>query len=185
MRRPRSMFTVAVIAAGLLAVAVSADAGANSGPPQKPVADTGQIHAERVSELPAAMARMERMAERLERMVERDSAILGSGFRTLAPVDCGTMECLNTELTKLSRFATTTAARLKKLDAFVRAQGEMWDAWYNEWNTCVPVSPVTQYDGYVWSPDGGATLYLTTGLDYTYGSDPVSDWVLVWTCGVV
>lgn len=163
--------TVVLLAAGALAVGVGADADQ-----PRQVADGDRVTAERVSELPAAMERLERMADRISAQVE-------SEFEPFGRVKCTTVECLNRELTRLSRFANRTAERLDSLDVFARDQLDAWKGWYDEWNTCVPVAPVTQYPGYMYTTDG-TNYFATTGLDYTEEGSEVDNWVLVWTCEV-
>jgi hypothetical protein len=163
MRKFLSVGTVALLAVGVLAV------GADAGQPRQ-VGDGDRMTAERVSELPAAM-------ERLERITDRNSAFLEAESEALGRVNCTTVACLNHELTRLNRFAVQTANRLDRLDG-------VWNDWYDEWNNCVPIQSVTQYSGYMYSTDGGTTLFPTTGLDYTEEGSEVSDWVLVWTCDV-
>jgi hypothetical protein len=129
------------------------------------------------------MARLEAMAGRLADIADqRLDALAGS-------VNCRDVACLNRELTKLSNFANATAKRLNKLDKFARQQLNAWDSWYEEWNTCVPVVPLTIYGsptgpgGYLYTNDGSAS-FPTTALDVTWEGDPVSFYALEWTCQV-
>jgi hypothetical protein len=80
---------------------------------------------------------------------------------TASRVSCRSVACINRNLTTLAR-----DVRLLKRDAFV----------------CERLVNATQYNGYDYSPDGGATFFLTTALDYTEPGDPVSDRVVVYTC---
>lgn len=127
--------------------------------------------------------------ERLERMTDRLSVDVNAEFEAFSRVNCRDLACLNRELTQLARFANGTAKRLSTLDAFAREQSRMWRAWYQEWNTCVPVMPITAYGdpagsfGYLWTPDQTST-FPTTALDITLQGDEVSAYALVWACDV-
>jgi hypothetical protein len=164
MRRFFAAGVVTLLAVGALAVGVRAEE-------PRQVAAAERRTAERVTEVSAVM-------QRLERMTERNEAFLAVRSEALRRVNCTTVACLNSELTKLNRFAVKTANRLNKLDA-------VWKDWYAEWNDCVPVVPVTQYPGYMYTVDGTTFAFPTTALDYTEEGGEVSDWVLVWTCDVV
>ncbi len=76
-------------------------------------------------------------------------------------VKCRTIGCVNRTLTRLSK-----AVKNLNRDAF----------------KCEQYVNVTRYDGYVYSPDGGATVFPTTALDYTTPGDTVSNRVVVYTC---
>jgi hypothetical protein len=78
-----------------------------------------------------------------------------------ASVNCRSFGCINRNLTRLAREVSVL-----KRDAFV----------------CERLVDVTQYNGYDYSPDGGATFFLTTALDYTEPGDPVSNRAVVYVC---
>ena len=127
---------------------------------------------------------------RLEAMADQVAEVTDERLTTLAAtVNCADVACLNRALTRLTRFANATANRLNKLDKFARQQLDQWDAWYEEWNTCVPIVPITVYGdpngsyGYLWTNDG-VNVGATTGLDVTWEGDPVDFWALEWTCQV-
>jgi|GEM_PF-5850183 hypothetical protein len=165
MRKFVTIGTVALLATMGIVTGVSADAGE----PREPV-DGPSVTAERVSDLSASMDRLDRSSERISMLLERQAAMLSR-------VNCTTVQCLNEKLTDLTRFAKRTAKRLATLDA-------AWVEWYGEWDNCVPVYPVTQYGGFMYSETGETWDGMVTGLDQTFGEDPVTQWVLVWTCDV-
>ena len=80
---------------------------------------------------------------------------------TSSKVNCRSVKCVNQTLTKLSK-------RVKTLerDAF------QCEKWVN----------LTSYGGYVYTPDGGATVFETSALDYTIQGDAPSDKFVVYTC---
>jgi outer membrane murein-binding lipoprotein Lpp len=78
-----------------------------------------------------------------------------------ARVNCGSIRCINRALNRL-----TTAVRTLNRDV----------------NTCERYINVTRYNGYLYTPDGGTTIFETTALDYTDQGDPVTDKVLVFVC---
>jgi hypothetical protein len=78
-----------------------------------------------------------------------------------ARVSCQSMACINRTLTRLSE----TVRRLNR-----------------EIFRCERLVNVTQYTGYLYSPDGGQTVFGTTALDYTEPGDPPSDRVVVYVC---
>ena len=80
---------------------------------------------------------------------------------THAKVNCKSVKCVNQTLTRLSK----DVKNLKR-DAF----------------QCEQVVNVTSYDGYLYSPDGGATVFGTTALDYTDTGDVPTDQFVVYTC---
>jgi hypothetical protein len=80
---------------------------------------------------------------------------------TASRVSCRSFACINRNLTRLARDVSVL-----RRDAFV----------------CERLANVTQYQGYEYSPDGGATRFFTSALDYTESGDPVSDRVVVYTC---
>ena len=78
-----------------------------------------------------------------------------------ARVSCQSTACINRTLTRLSASVT----RLNR-----------------ETFQCERLVNVTQYSGYLYSPDGGQTIFGTTALDYTEQGDPPSDRVVVYVC---
>ena len=76
-------------------------------------------------------------------------------------VNCRTTRCFNNTLTKLKK-----DVKALQRDAF----------------QCEQYVNVTRYNGYVYTPDGGTTVFPTTALDYTAQGDPVSNRVVVYTC---
>jgi hypothetical protein len=93
--------------------------------------------------------------------VEKPSA--GSErFAALARrVNCRSVGCVNSQLTKLK-------SKVKNLehDAF----------------DCEQLVDLTQYYGYLYSPNNGATVQLDTGLDYTAPGVAPSNTYVIYTC---
>jgi hypothetical protein len=71
-----------------------------------------------------------------------------------ASVRCRNLGCINRKLTKLTR------------DAF----------------QCERVLPVTRYQGYFYTPDGGVSTIQTTALDETEPGDAPTYGVVIYTC---
>ena len=78
-----------------------------------------------------------------------------------ARVNCRSVDCVNRTLTKLSK-----AVKKLNRDAF----------------KCEQLVPVTSYSGYLYTPDGGASVFETSALDYTESGDTPSNQVVVYTC---
>ena len=78
-----------------------------------------------------------------------------------ARVSCRSLGCINRTLNRLTR-----AVRVLNRDV----------------NVCERFIRVTRYDGYLYSNDGGANVFLTTALDNTEAGDRVSHRVLVYVC---
>jgi hypothetical protein len=166
MRKFVTIGTVALLATMGIVTSVSADAGEPRTPAEEP---PGTF--ERISDLPAAIGRLERSSDRISALLEKEAATLGR-------VNCTTMKCLNEKLTDLTRFAKKTAARLKALD-------QAWDDWYWEWNNCAgTVLPMTQYNGYMYSFDGMEIIWPVTALDVTEEGGEADAYALLWTCDV-
>lgn len=83
------------------------------------------------------------------------------GRARAARVSCRSMSCINRTLTRL-----TNDVRALKRDAF----------------QCEQLTNVTRYSGYVYTPDGGNTLFETTALDHTDPGDTPTDRVVVYVC---
>lgn len=166
MRKVVTIGTVALLATMGIVTGVSADAGEPRTPAEEP-----PVTAERVSDLPASLERLEQSAERISELLEKEPA-------TLSRVNCTTVQCLNKKLTELTRFAKRTAAELKQLD-------QAWSDWYWEWDNCAgTVLPMTQYDGYVYSLNGSDLIWPVTALDVTETGGEPQAYALLWTCGV-
>jgi hypothetical protein len=71
------------------------------------------------------------------------------------------VSCINQTLTRLNKTVKALAR-----DAF----------------ECEQYINVTRYGGYVYTPDGGATVFETTALDYTTPGQAPTDRVVVYTC---
>ena len=76
-------------------------------------------------------------------------------------VNCRSVSCVNQTLTRLSK-----DVKALKRDAF----------------QCEKYINVSRYTGYVYTPDGGTTLFETTALDYTTPGETPTDRVVVYTC---
>lgn len=74
---------------------------------------------------------------------------------------CQTVQCFNQQIKKLNK-----AVNNLEHDAFV----------------CEQFVNVSQYSGYVYTPDGGDSLFETTALDYTEDGGTPTDRVVVYTC---
>lgn len=78
-----------------------------------------------------------------------------------ARVRCRTLGCINRSLTKLAKAVENLNRETYRCERYVN---------------------ITAYDGYVYTPDGGATLFETTALDYSQEGDPASGRFLVYVC---
>ena len=102
--------------------------------------------------------------------VEKDLAKVKRGLRQAqaARVRCRSIGCVNRSLTKLANDVNALENNVEILrhDAF----------------DCEQLVNITRYDGYVWTPNGGATLFTTTALDITTPGDPASARAVVYVC---
>jgi hypothetical protein len=74
---------------------------------------------------------------------------------------CQTVQCFNQQIKKLNK-----AVNNLERDAFV----------------CEKFVNMTQYSGYVYTPDGGSSFFETTAIDYTEAGGAPTDRVVVYTC---
>ncbi len=77
-----------------------------------------------------------------------------------------TLQCLNNQIKYLG----------KKTDRATAVLGAMLE--------CMGIAPVNQYDGYVYTPDAGTTIFQTTALDFREVDDTYEPdvWMLGWLC---
>jgi hypothetical protein len=102
--------------------------------------------------------------------VEKDLGKAKRGLRQAqaARVRCRSIGCVNRNLNKLAGSVSVLQndVAVLKHDAF----------------DCEQLVNVTRYDGYVYSPDAGATLFTTSALDITTPGDPVTARAVIYVC---
>jgi hypothetical protein len=81
-------------------------------------------------------------------------------------VTSATLQCLNNQIKYLG----------KRTDRATAVLGAMLE--------CMGIAPVNQYDGYVYTPDAGTTVFPTTALDFREEADTYEPdvWMLGWLC---